>query len=163
MAYVDCEEWEIAGECYQEATDIAEELGDLPLMAGIYINRAEFFLNIASMVMAKTYCSRALDIFQKLDDKLGIAEAYKLNGRINKQEQDWDTAEQHFKESIKLYQECNNLLGIAEAHYEFGLMYNEKQEFESAKAHSENSLKLFEQLKATEEIEKVQSTLANLQ
>ncbi|MFQ6043126.1 MAG: tetratricopeptide repeat protein, partial [Candidatus Poribacteria bacterium] len=61
MAYVDCEQWEEAGKFYQEATDIAEQLGDLPLMASIYINRAEFFLNLTSMAMAKTYCQKALE------------------------------------------------------------------------------------------------------
>jgi tetratricopeptide (TPR) repeat protein len=162
MAYVDCEEWEEAGRFYQEATGIAEELGDLPLMASIYINRAEFFLNLASMAMAKTYCQKAWEIFGTLEDKLGLAEAHKLYGRIYRREQDWSAAEAYFNESISISKGCSNLLGLAEGYYEFGLMLKDRDELNQAQAYLNKSLQLFSQLKADDEIQQVKKVLGTL-
>ena len=72
MAYVDCEEWEAAGECYAESTELAEKSGNLYLLSQIYINRAEFLLNMASIDAAQLYCDKALANFQKSSDKIGI-------------------------------------------------------------------------------------------
>ncbi len=162
MAYVDCEEFEEAGKCYQEATQIAEELGKLPLMASIYINRAEFFLNVTNIEMARVYCDKALEIFEKLEHKSGIAEAHKFYGCIYQRGQDWDAAIQNFNKSIEFFKSCNNLLGAAETYCEFGLMYKDKQELEQAKNCLNDSLKIFEQLEATDQIERVKNVLETL-
>jgi tetratricopeptide (TPR) repeat protein len=159
MAYVDCEDFEAAGECYDECTQIAEQYGDMNLLSAIYINRAEFFLNISSIDMAKIYCQKGLEIFRQENDKIGIAEAYKLYGRIYKHNKDWDSSSQFFADSIQLYESCQNPLGMAEANYEFALMHADKQDKEQTKECLLRSKELFTQLGATDALSNIEAAL----
>jgi tetratricopeptide (TPR) repeat protein len=162
MAYVDAEEWEAAGACYEEATTLAEKSGNLLTLSGIYINRAEFLLDIASIDAAQLYCDKALALFQKTNDNIGIAEAYKLYGRIHRHWQDWDAAIEAFTQSIQRYQMCQNPQGEAEGCYELGLMYKDCQNLSQARYFLQRARSLYEHLSAANEIKRVDAALAEL-
>ncbi|MBI1927740.1 tetratricopeptide repeat protein [Candidatus Poribacteria bacterium] len=162
MAYVDAEEWEAAGACYAEATTLAEQSGNLLTLSGIYINRAEFLLNITSIDAAQLYCDKALEVFQKSHDSVGIAEAYKLYGCIHRHRGEWEAATDAFTQSIQRYQSCRNPQGEAEGCYEFGLMYQACQDSSQARYFLQRARSLYEQLEATDEIKRVESALAGI-
>ncbi len=162
MAYVDAEEWEAAGACYAEATALAEQSGNLLTLSGIYINRAEFLLNITSIDAAQLYCDKALEVFQRSNDILGIAEAYKFYGCIHRHRGEWEAATDAFTQSIQRYQSCRNPQGEAEGCYEFGLMYQACQDSPQARYFLQRARSLYEQLEATDEIKRVEAALTGI-
>ncbi len=162
MAYVDIEEWVAAGEYYAQATALAEKSGNLLTLSKIYINRAEFLLNIGTIDVAQLYCDKALVLFQKINDNIGIAEVYKLYGRIHRHRKDWDAAVETFAQSLQHYQSCQNPQGEAEGCYEFGLMYKDCQNPSQAHYFLKRSRLLYEYLGATHEMKRVDAALATL-
>ena len=162
MAYADAEEWEAAGECYAEATAMARESGDLLVLSRIYINRSEFLLNMTNIDAAQVYCDRALEIFKKSQNNNGIAEGYKLYGRIDRHHKEWNLAIEAFTKSIELYQSCQIPQGEAEGSYEFGLMYKDMQNSSQARYFFRRARQLYAPLGATDEIKRIDVALADL-
>ena len=162
MAYADAEEWEAAGECYAEATAVAKESGDLLFLSKIHMNRAEFLLNMTNIDAAQVYCDKALDTFKKSENNNGIADGYKLYGRIYRHQQEWDLAIDTFTKSIGLYQSCQIPQGEAEGCYEFGLMYKDMRNPSQARYFLRRSRQLYVSLGAADEIKRINTALADL-
>ncbi|MBI1929343.1 tetratricopeptide repeat protein [Candidatus Poribacteria bacterium] len=100
--------------------------------------------------------------FQKGRNNNGIAEAYKLYGRIYRYQKNWDAAIEAFTQSVHLYQTCQNPQGEAEGCYEFGLMYKNCQNPAQARHFLQSAHHLYEQLGATDAIKRVDAALATL-
>ena len=162
MAYVDAEVWETAGECYAQATALAEKTGNLLTLSKIYINRGEFLLKINNLDAARLYGDKALAVFQRIKDNIGIADVYKLYGCIHSHQKDWDAAIEAFTQSLQLYQSSQNTQGEAEGCYEFGLMYKDCQNLGQAQYFLRRSLSLYQSLDAADEIRRIETLMSTL-
>jgi len=51
----------------------------------------------------KYYIFQAEEIFEKLEDRLGLADIYKLKAKLYKKYKKWEDSEMFFKKAIKTY------------------------------------------------------------
>ena len=159
MAYVDASELEAAGSCYAQATELLEQAGDLVELSGLYVNRAEFHLQVSNIDAAELYANKALAIFVKIDDTIGMADVYKLYGCIHRHKKSWEAAVNAFTQSISAYQGSQNPQGEAEGCYEFGLMHLDAENRSQARYFLNRSRVLYQSLGATHEIQQVDAQL----
>ncbi|MCZ6680545.1 MAG: tetratricopeptide repeat protein, partial [Candidatus Poribacteria bacterium] len=171
MAYNKCGEWEAAGLCYTVATAIAEKLSQnpnespsnyLPLFSVIYINRAEFLLNLASIEEAQFYCDKAMAISRRTKENIAVADTCKLYGRICRYRKEWDIAIEYFTQSLQRHRSGQNLQGEAEVCYEFGLMYRDCHDVSQARRLLQKSRCLYERLASADKVRQVDMALADL-
>ena len=162
MVYVDAGELEAAGSCYAEATELLEKEGDMLALSKIYVNRAEFHLQVSNIDAAEVYANKAFAIFAKINDTIGMADVYKLNGCIHRHNKLWAAAIEAFTQSISGYQSCQNPQGEAEGCYEFGRMYLDAQNLSQAQYFLKKSRTLYENLGATKEVERVDAELSRI-
>jgi len=162
MTYAHQRNWGKANKYYEKSFVFGKEIGEVRLMASIYINRSELYLELFDTEIAEALARRALEIFVKLDDRFGQAEVYKIYGKILRRREEYDKAARFFKESIELFEACENLLGVAEAYHEFGLMCADKGEEENAQNYLRRASQLFEQLGASKALEQVNQKLESL-
>lgn len=125
MSYVDKGEWKLAGEHYQRSMEMCLELKDLDFLSIIYANRAELALHLHDPYVAKLYCDKAFDIFNKTGNKIGLAESHKIYGSIYSDMQKWEYAKDSFQKGIEICDECKNLLTKAEIYYKMSLVHRE--------------------------------------
>ena len=163
ITYAKRNDWEDAGECYEKCLELAADYGCLPLLAAVYLNKAEFYFKLHDTLMAKTYCGKALEMFEGMKDKRGIVHTYKLFGAILRKTKDWEEAARFFRVALRICQETADVQTQAEIHHEFGIMYQEMNDSVKALEHLRQSQQLYERLAAHERAEAVGQSISELE
>ncbi len=159
MTYVGKRDWELAGEYYQKSMELCVEIRDLYLMSVIYANKAQFALHLHAPYVAKSYCDKAFEVFEKTGNKLGMAEAYKLYGIIYLHMQKWGFARESFQQGLELCEECDNQLTKAEIFYELGALSNKEEETKEALLHMREAVDIYETLGVEKEAQKIKNEM----
>ena len=104
-----------------------------------------------------------MEIGYKINDRLSIADIFKIKGIIEKNFNNYVLAENHLNTSLRLNVELENLLNQAETLYEFGLLYKKMKEIKKSRTYFKKSLELFSNLKIINKIKEVKEELNLLQ
>ena len=97
-----------------------------------------------------------------MDYPLGIAEVYKVLGRLFTRKRDWTTARGLLEESLRLCEEYDNPLGAAEARRELGALYAARNDPDAARRSLEAAREQFEGLGARHDVEATRELLSAL-
>ncbi len=162
MTYADMQLWADAGIHYERSYQVAREVGDLRLQATIKVNRAELYLNIGDVALTQEMCLQALATFEKLQDRLGVAEAHKILGRAYRVQKRWKQARTQLDTALKMAKQFNNPLCEAEVHLEYGKLFKAMRKKKSAVGHLQKALAFFTEMKAQAEVAEVQRELTAL-
>lgn len=154
--------WHEALDAFEKSIEIAQDKGDLILTALNIVHKAAVYLELNDRTLVATYCARALDTFKEVDYPLGIAETYKILGRLYTQKQDWATAHGLFSESLRLCQQYQKPLGLAEVERELGNLYLAQNNSEMAREILQSALDRFKTLGAQNDISKTEEILKNI-
>ena len=101
----------------QESTALSEF--DLSLMAakeinylqsfGInYVSKAYVYTQLSDFDFAEAFADKSMEVAYKLDDKLTIAEVYKIKGIIQRNKNNLAAAENYMLTSLRLNNETGN-------------------------------------------------------
>lgn len=159
MTYMGKRDWELAGEYYQRSMELCIQIRDLYLISVIYANKAQFALHLHAPYVAKSYCDKAFEVFEKTGNKLGMAEAYKLYGIIYMAMQKWSSARESFQQGLVLCEESNNQLTKAEIYYELGALSNKEDERQEALSHMQEAVEIYETLGVEREAKKIRNEM----
>jgi len=155
ITYAKRSDWEDAGECYERCFELAKDYECAPLLAAVYLNKAEFYFKLHDTLMAKTYCGKALEMFEGMKDKRGTVNTYKLFGTILRKTKDWEESARFFRVALRICKETADIHTEAEIHHEFGIMYQEMNDRVKALEHLRQSQQLYDRLAAHERSEAV--------
>ncbi len=162
MSFADKEDWQSAEKYYDLSLEISQRMEVDDLSALTYLNLASLFVSTDSPAQAEEYCRLAIAMLLEVDDRLGLAEAHKVMGVVERILGNWSESRSHFEFSIEMNEKCSSPLGLAEAYYEFGTMCRDADQTEEAHGHFSKSLAIFEQLKASRHAESVRSEVGKL-
>ena len=109
------------------------------------------------------YAHKALEIFERLKDPLGQADAYKVFGRISGLKNAWELAEELLNESRRLQREHDSRLGEAEVEEVQGWLHERQQNYHEAMASYQQSMMMFHDLKAMGGAKRVRDAILHLQ
>ncbi len=163
MTYRDKNELRTANRYFQRSLTMARDSGDIRLTATINLNRAEASLKLGELVEARDRCEEAYEILNRINDRLGIAEALKLYGIIYRQMEKHSLALHHLKESVRINSECHNPLGVAESLREQGILHQMLGDSKQALVTLGRSFKLFRDLKARKYLEDVDKKICEVE
>ncbi|GAI87197.1 unnamed protein product [marine sediment metagenome] len=107
---------------FKESVILSEKIGDIYNKGINLIHLSEEYLKKDNFSKAKYYIIQAEKIFNKLEDKLGLADVFKLKGILSKKLKDWESSNKFFKRSIKIYSQQGDRLNEGETYYEWGDM-----------------------------------------
>ena len=102
---------------------------------------------------------KSMEIAYKLDDKLTIAEVYKIKGIIQRNKNNLSAAENCLLTSLRLNCETGNKLNQAETSYELGILYNLTDDKEKSKKYFADSLEYYKMIEAEEEIREIEKLI----
>ena len=139
-------------DAFEKSIHIALETGDLVLTALNYVHKAAVYLELNDRTIVASYCARALDTFREVDYPLGVAETYKILGRLFTLKEDWATAQGLLAESLRLCEQYEKPLGVAEVRREMGKLYFAQGEMDSARSALESAHAQFDILGARREV-----------
>ena len=75
--------------------------------------------------LSNAFADKSLEVAHKLNDKLTIAEVYKIKGIIQRKVQNYILSENYLQTSLRLNKETGNQLNQAETYQELGILYKE--------------------------------------
>jgi tetratricopeptide (TPR) repeat protein len=93
------------------------------------------------------------------NDKLTIAEVYKIKGIIQRNKENYSTAENFLLTSLRLNDELGNQLNHAETSYELGILYNLTDDKEKSEKHFTDALGYYKKINADEEVNVIEDLL----
>ena len=133
VLYFKMKEFPKAMNYFDKAFQICKMNGYSPTMAFIYLNKAEFYIELGDYPMAVTNCGHAMEIMVHLKSPVGIAKSSNLLGRIFWEIGEWSKAENFFKESISFYREFDIPLGYVNCSLEYAQFLTEIDKTDDAK------------------------------
>ena len=105
-----------------------------PVLIGISkLSKANTYFKQADFPLALALCNQALEQNRITDDRLSIADAYKLKGMILREMKEFEPAMTFFQSSLRINEEYQNLLNLAETYREIGVMEQYRKRTTAAK------------------------------
>jgi tetratricopeptide (TPR) repeat protein len=141
---------------------LSEKIGDICNEGINLIHLGEEYLKKDNFSKTKYYIVRAEEIFKKLEDKLGLADVFKLKGILSKKLKDWESSDKYFKKAIKIYSQQGDRLNEGETYYEWGDMLILKRDIDLAKKKLLKSKKILENIGARKHLIEIEEKLEKL-
>lgn len=117
-----------------DAIAAASEAENLPLLCLCFVTKADSYVNLGDLSLANAIINLAMDISSKINDRLSIAEVYKIKGKIELELNNLEFAENLLLTSLRLNRELENKYNLAETCISLAKLYKTKKKSkESAK------------------------------
>ncbi len=126
-----------------------------------YITKAFIYAQMEDVELSKAFAEKAMEICYKTNDKLSVAEIYKVEGIIKRVQKKYSIAENYLLTSLRINREYKNELNYAETSLELGILYKEWNKFENARESFKQALKYFKKIRAVHEIENIEAFIAD--
>ena len=146
----------------KESVKIADKIGDIYNKGINYSHLGEEYLKKDEFTKVKYYIFQAEKIFDELDDKLGLADIYRLEAKLLKKLKRWKDSEIFFKKAIKTYLKFGDKINEGESYYEWGDMLILKGDMDFAKKNLIKSQKILRNIGAKKHLKEIEEKLNNL-
>jgi tetratricopeptide (TPR) repeat protein len=126
-----------------------------------YVTKAYIYAQIEDVELSHAFADKAMEICYKTNDKLSVAEIYKVEGMLKRIQKKFIQGESYLKTSLRINKEYQNKLNEAETNLELGILYKQWNKPEPARKCLEESLSYFRKIKAVHEIENIEQYLSD--
>lgn len=148
--------------CFDEAITMAESSEDYYLRTLSFLEKSEVLSSIGEVKEGSALLTTAFQAFSEFGDRLGMADAYKIFGKISSQ-RDADTlATAFFQNSLNISERMNNKLGSAETYTAMGEHFEQNDDTNKAMESYLSAKKNFESMEAHTRVAEINSLLNKL-
>ncbi|MFH1528836.1 MAG: tetratricopeptide repeat protein [Bacteroidota bacterium] len=159
MLYTKLSDYKKALSYYDECIKVSQEARYFPSLGISFLSKAYILCEQNELDSASEFANKGLEISLIINDRLSIADIYKIKGIIERKKKNYEVAENYFLSSLRMNIEFDNSLNYAETSYEFGILFNEKGDKKQKEKYLKESLVHFKKIGAVLEIKKVESLL----
>ena len=139
--------------------EIAIENSYLGVLTILYHAKSQALIADKDIQSAKEFSDKALSLSHNLDDKITIADIYKLRGIIAKEMNDTKTAEIYLMISLRINTSLRNSLNIAEVSIELATLYKDQNKHEQSKYYYSQAIDYFRRSNAPDKVMKIEKML----
>ena len=144
---------------FDAAINIAKEGEYLSVLCLLYLAKAEVLLTQKNFYYASEFANKALEISHSADDKLTIADIYKVKGIVARELNDFEASETYLLNSLRINKSFNNELNAAETSFELGVLYEKMHDQKSKMSHLERSKDYYTDIGASDKVKKIEQFL----
>ncbi len=156
-------ELDTAIDYFKKEIESAKLVGNKRWVGWGSFNMSEALVKADEIEKAKHHIKRAEDIMKSLDEMIGIAAVYHVEGLIKREEGKFEDAIDLIEEGLEINEELDVPFNIAEFKYDLGLIYKEMEDNEKAKEYLEESREIFTDLGAEHFLKWIDSELEELE
>lgn len=160
MLFTEKQEFQAALSEFDLSISSALKAGYLPTLALSYLSKAFIYTQLEDYPLANAFADKAMEICFKLNDRLSIADIYKIKGIIERKVKNYKGSENYLLSSLRINEELENILNQAETSYELGVLYFETGKKDEAHMHLKFALEYYKKQKASSMISKIQLLLS---
>ncbi len=159
MVYLDSEEYELAVAAFDDGINTAKEGGFIPILCLLYHAKSRALVGMNALYYAAEFADKALEISHAIDDKLALADIYKVKGIIERQLKNFKVAEEYLLNSLRINNILGNEMNIAETSLELAILYEHINNSNSRKFYLKSSLDYYKEINASTKIKKIEELL----
>jgi predicted ATPase len=159
MTYSELKNWAEAASFFKKASVAAEELNNKALHCVSTLALAEAYVRLGRLRESEELCERGLAGVQAREDKLSLADGYRILGLVRAKEKRYEEAADFFEKGIQIARRVNSQLQQAEGLRELGLMLKEKGDVKGATEALSRAKDIFKAIKADENAVEVDNEL----
>jgi tetratricopeptide (TPR) repeat protein len=159
MTFIKMKKYESAINQFDQSVSASLQAGYLPTLGISYVSKAYLYTLMNDFSLASAFGDKAMEICYKTNDKLSIAEVYKVKGIIQRHLSNYDTCENYLLTSLRINKELGNKLNQAETSFELALLYKETNRIDESKSCFNNAIRYFRKINAPGEVEFIQANM----
>ncbi len=152
MVYTKKKEYTTAINEFNESIELSIRSSYLQNLGIAYINKANVYLHLADLDLAGAFADKAMEIANKINDKLSIAEVYKIKGILSSHNNRIDSAENSLLTSYRLNKDLNNQLNLAEVACELGIFFKKRGDSKKGNKYLNEALIYFRKIDSKADI-----------
>ena len=161
MIYFESANFNFAINEFDEGIEFAKQGNYLPTLCLLYHAKSQALIAIGTLVEALEFADKALEISHSIDDKLTLADIYKIKGVIEKKLKKFNSSEVFLKTSLRINTTLKNDINIAETSLELGQLYEEMNNSESKNYYLRLSLNYYKEINASIKVRQIEKMLDN--
>ncbi len=155
MTYLKINKFETAINNFDESITTSLQSGSYTTLGITYVSKAYLYTLKKDFSLAEAFGDKAMEICYKINDKLSIAEIYKVKGIIQRSKQNFETSENYLLTSLRINTEVGNKLNFAETSFELGLLYKSLGDKKKSKSYFDNAAKYFKSIDAQPDLQAI--------
>jgi len=159
LVHYEATNYEAAMVALDSAIEGAKTGGFLSVLCLTYLAKAQILIMLNNFYYASEFVDKALELSHNLDDKLTLADLYKIKGIIEKRLGNFESSETYLLNSLRINQSLNNEMNIAETSLELGLLYEKMNDSHSKNSYLEKSHKYFKNIEAQTKVRSIEEML----
>ena len=127
-----------------------------------YLEKAEVLYRNGDLLSSTALATSAFQIFSTLQDRLSIADVYKIFGLISKKRKENEVAISYLEHSKRINQDYHNPLNLGETLYELAQLYTDEENVNDALKNYNLALDEFELVNAQQKIKDVRQAIKEI-
>ena len=160
IIHIKKKEYESALSVYDDCITFSLDSQYLPILGIAYLSKAIIYLEMEDLKKAAQYINRSMEICYQINDKLSIADIYKVKGIISRKLNEFELSEDFLLTSLRLNRDLNNEHNYAETAFELGQLYLDMGNKKEADLFFNDSLEFYKKNNSKTQIAKIQSFLS---
>jgi len=160
MVFLEAEEYESAVAAFDEGIKIAKQSRFISVLCLIYLAKSRALIAMNALYFAAEFADKALEISHTIDDKLTLADIYKVKGIIERQLKNFEAAESYLLNSLRINTALKNDMNIAETSLELAVLYEEMKNSKSKQVYLKSSIDYFKEINASAKVKRIEETLS---
>jgi len=160
MLFLEQKEYKQAINEFENAIALSLKENYSTVLGVSYLGKADALLSLNDNERALEYCYKAMDIAIKIEDKLTIADVYKVIGTIERNQKHYDSADKYLNISLRLNDELENRLNTAETSFEYGILSDKNGNDSEKTDRLKKALEYYSEVKAAEKVAMIEEMLA---
>jgi len=161
MVYSKKKEYSTAINEFNESIELSIRSSYLQNLGIAYINKANVYLQLTDIDLAGAFADKAMEIANKINDKLSIAEVYKIKGIISNHKNQIDAAENSLLTSYRLNKDLSNQLNLAEVACELGIFFKKKGDTKKGNKYLSEALGYFRKIDSKADVLYLEKLMSN--
>jgi hypothetical protein len=147
---------------FDKSIALSIESGFLSKLGISYLSKAFIFTQLKDYHLASVFANMAMEICSKLNDRLSMADIYKIQGIIERNLNNYKFSENYFLTSLRLNQELSNALNKAETLFELGKLYVDMNQKNKALGVFKSSLEYFRNINSSGMVSRLKEAILQL-
>ncbi|MDH3268552.1 MAG: tetratricopeptide repeat protein [Ignavibacteria bacterium] len=159
FVHYDTANYEAAMVVLDSAIETAKTGGFLSVLCLTYLAKAQVLIMLNNFYYASEFANNALEISHNSDDKLTLADIYKVKGIIERHLENFAASETYLLNSLRLNNSLNNELNVAETSFELGLLYEQMKDADSRNIYLKSSQEYYKNIEANAKVDLIEEML----
>ena len=125
-----------------------------------YHLKSQVLIKLEDFFYASEFANKALEMSHNLNDRLAVADIYKVKGTIERHLGNYKIAETNLLTSLRINESFNNQMNAAETAFELGLLYEKMNDANQKNSYLTKAKDYYKKIESLVNVERIDAMLA---